>query len=73
MATYQRNGEVSATMFQPGKETNIPTSSGAPMGFKAPDWTGNKLFQVDGVTVTIGLLILIVAVFWLFMMFSKKR
>jgi len=72
MAPYNLNGEVSV-MFQPGKETNIPTSSGAPMGMKMPDWTGNKLFQLDGITVTLGLVILIIAGIWLFMMFSKKR
>jgi hypothetical protein len=59
-------------MFQPGKETNIPTSSGAPMGMKAPDWTGTEVFKVDGFTMTIGLLILIVAAIWVWATFIKK-
>jgi len=71
MATHYRNGEVSA-MFQPGKETNIPTSSGAPMGMKMPDWTGTKLVQVDGITVTIGLVILAIALIWIWATFLKK-
>lgn len=71
VATHYRDGEV--IMFQPGKETNLPTSSGAPMGMKMPDWTGAQLLKVDGFTMTLGLLILIVAVIWLWSMFAKKR
>jgi hypothetical protein len=60
-------------VFQPGKETNIPTSSGAPMGFKAPDWTGKQLISVDGYSMTIGLLILIVAAVFVWATFLKKK
>ena len=42
------------------------------MGMKMPDWTGTQLFKVDGFTMTIGLLILIVAAIWLWSMFGKK-
>lgn len=72
MANYQRNGEVIA-MFQPGKETNIPTSSGAPMGIKPPDFMGKQVFSVDGVTITIGLIILVIAGIWLWTLMSSGR
>lgn len=42
-------------------------------GIPMPSWTGNKLFSVDGFTMTIGLLILIVAAFWLWTTLAKKR
>ena len=39
-----------------------------------PDWTGKQVFSVDGVTITIGVLILIVASIWLWTMtLGKKR
>lgn len=59
-------------MFQPGKETNIPTSSGAPMGMSPPDWTGKQLVSVDGKTLTLGMLILFLAVVWVWATFLKK-
>jgi len=59
-------------MFQPGKETNIPTSS-SKGGIPMPDWTGKQVFSVDGVTITIGALILIVAAIWLWTMLAGKR
>lgn len=57
-------------MFQPGRETNLPTSSGNQMGGGTLQ---TKLFSVDGFTMTLGLLILIVAAIWLWSMFAKKR
>lgn len=56
-------------MFQPGRETNIPTSSGTLGGGTLQ----TKLFSVDGFTMTLGLLILVVAAIWLWSMFAKKR
>ena len=41
------------------------------MGMKMPDWTGTQLFKVDGFALTVGLLILIVAAFWLFSVVKK--
>jgi hypothetical protein len=59
-------------MFQPGKETNIPSSSGAPMGFIPPDWTGKQLVSVDGKSLTLGMLILILGAVWVWATFLKK-
>jgi hypothetical protein len=59
-------------MFQPGKETNMPTSSGAPMGFVPPDWSGKQLVSVDGKSLTLGMLILIVAAVFIWATFIKK-
>ena len=59
-------------MFQPGKETNIPTSSGAPMGMQQPSWAGYQLFAVNGFTMTLGLLILVVAGVVIWAAFFKK-
>jgi hypothetical protein len=59
-------------MFQPGKETNIPTSSGAPMGMNPPDWSGKSLVSFDGKSLTLGMLILVLAVVWVWATFLKK-
>jgi hypothetical protein len=58
-------------MFQPGKETNIPTSSSAG-GIPMPSWSGYKLASVDGFTMTLGLLVLLVAAIWVWATFIKK-
>lgn len=42
------------------------------MGMKMPDWTGTTLLKVDGFSMTIGLLILIVALVFIWATFIKK-
>jgi hypothetical protein len=42
------------------------------MGFRAPDWTGKQLVSVDGISLTLGCLILILAVVWIWANFLKK-
>lgn len=58
-------------MFQPGKETNIPTSS-SNGGIQQPSWAGYQIASVNGMTVTLGLVILIVAAVFLWATFIKK-
>jgi hypothetical protein len=58
-------------MFQPGKETNIPTSSSAG-GIPMPSWAGYQLASVNGFTLTLGLLILVVAGIWIWATLIKK-
>lgn len=58
-------------MFQPGKETNLPTSS-SNGGIPTPGWAGYQLATVNGFSVTLGLLILAVAAIWIWATFIKK-
>jgi hypothetical protein len=58
-------------MFQPGKETNLPTSSSLG-GIPVPDWSGKQLVSVDGMSLTLGMLVLVLALVWLWATFLKK-
>jgi hypothetical protein len=66
-------------MIQPGRETNLPTSSGfagdkmnaqssSVLGFQ----TGTRLITVDGFTLTLGMMVSIVLVLLIYTTFVKK-
>lgn len=56
-------------MIQPGKQSN-PTSSGT-VGLQGV--LGQGIYKVDGFTITIGIVVLLVAAFLLFQMMAPKR
>jgi hypothetical protein len=42
------------------------------MGMSQPNWTGTSLVSVDGMTLTLGCLILVLAAVWIWATFLKK-
>jgi hypothetical protein len=58
-------------MIQPGRETNLPNSSGT-VGLQG--MLGQSIYKVDGFTITIGIVVALLAVFLVWqMMVPKKR
>lgn len=59
-------------MIQPGKETNLPNSSGT-VGLQG--MLGQSIYKVDGFSITIGIVILVVVAFlaWQMMVPKKRR
>ena len=65
-------------MIQPGRETNLPTSSGfagdgknAQSGTVLGLQTGQRLITVDGFTLTLGMMVSIVLVMLMYNVFVK--
>jgi hypothetical protein len=42
------------------------------MGMSPPDWTGKSLVSFDGKSLTLGMLILVLALVWVWATFLKK-
>jgi len=56
-------------MIQPGKETNIPSSSA--VGLQG--MFGKSIYKVDGFSITIGIVVLVLVAFLLYTMMVPKR
>jgi hypothetical protein len=56
-------------MIQPGRETNLPNSSGT-VGLQG--WMGKSIYKVDGFSITIGVIIAMLGLFLLWQMFGTK-
>ena len=56
-------------MIQPGKQTNLPTSSA--VGLQG--LMGQSIYKVDGFSITIGIIVLILAGFLVWQMMVPKR
>lgn len=62
-------------MIQPGTETN-PVFPWNPGGGAMPNLSAigqTKIMGVDGITITIGAVVVVIALFMLFNVMSKKR
>lgn len=64
-------------MIQPGKETNLPNNSGT-VGLQgafggANGFLGTSVASLDGFTVTMGIVVLIVAAFLAYQVLMPKK
>jgi hypothetical protein len=57
-------------MIQPGRETNLPNSSGT-VGLQG--MLGQSIYKVDGFSITIGIVVLLLAGFLVWQMMVPKR
>jgi len=57
-------------MIQPGKETNLPNSSGT-VGLQG--MLGKSIYKVDGFSITLGIVVLMLVAFLFYTMMVPKR